>query len=202
MKNFFKRIKAFWTEQKTGIILFVGSLLSVFYCVFQIFVSISDDWEGIKSIQDIIGNTSVFIPVAAAFVTFLGGIFDMSIWFSDVARKSMKDTIERQRQAEAITPLVNRVATLFIEERGIETLQGKSEDQQLEEVKNFGADISLDIAAEQVGKDVFEFVKSVGGNIYENRIACKISDMLVQDDFANQVVKNVKSHMQIDVKRD
>lgn len=202
MKNFFKRIKAFWTEQKTGIILFVGSLLSVSYCVFQIFVSISDGWKGIESIQDIIENTAAFIPVAAAFVTFLGGIFDMSIWFSDVARKSMKDTIERQRQAEAINPLANRVATLFIEERGIETLQGKSDAQQLEEVKNFGADISLDIAAEQVGKDVYEFVTSVGANVYENRIACRISDMLVQDDFANQVVKNVKSHMQIDVKRD
>ena len=85
----------------------------------------------------------------------------------------------------------------FVEERGIETLNGKSDDQQLEEIKNFGADISIDIAAEQVSKGVFEFVKSVGGNIYENRIACKISDMLVQDDFANQVIKNVKSHMQM-----
>ncbi|MYB65383.1 hypothetical protein F4X73_11890 [Candidatus Poribacteria bacterium] len=202
MKNLFKRIRAFWTEQKTGIILFVGSLLSVSYCVFQIFVSISNGWEGMESFQKIVENTSVFIPVAAVFVTFLGGIFDMSIWFSDVARKSMKDTIERQRQTEAINPLVNRVATLFIEERGIEALKGKSDDLQLEEIKNFGADISIDIAAEQVGKDVFEFVKSVGGNIYENRIACKISDMLVQDDFANQVIKNIKSHMQIDVKRD
>ena len=126
----------------------------------------------------------------------------MSIWFSDTARKSMKDKIERQRQTEAINPLASRVATLFIEERGIEPLQGKSDAQQLEEVKNFGADISLDIAAEQVGKDVFEFAKSVGDNIHENRIACRISDMLVQDDFANQVVKNVKSHMQIDVTRD
>ena len=37
----------------------------------------------------------------------------MSIWFSDVARKSLMDKIERQRQTEAINPLVNRVATLF-----------------------------------------------------------------------------------------
>ena len=202
MKNVFNRIKAFWTEQKTGIILFVGSLLSVSYCAFQIFVSISTGWNRIESIQEIIENTSLFIPVAVVLVTFLGGVFDMSIWFSDTARKSMKDKIERQRQTEAINPLASRVATLFIEERGIEPLQGKSDAQQLEEVKNFGADISLDIAAEQVGKDVFEFAKSVGGNIHENRIACRISDMLVQDDFANQVVKNVKSHMQIDIRRD
>ena len=195
-------MRSLWDKQKTGIVLFIGSLLSVSYCVFQIIVSMSDGWNGIESIQDIIEKTSLFVPVAAVFITLLGGVFDMSIWFSDIARKSMKDKIERQRQTEAINPLASRVATLFIEERGIEPLQGKSDAQQLEEVKNFGADISLDIAAEQVGKDVFEFAKSVGGNIHENRIACRISDMLVQDDFANQVVKNVKSHMQIDIRRD
>ena len=195
-------MRSLWDKQKTGIVLFIGSLLSVSYCVFQIIVSMSDGWNGIESIQDIIEKTSLFVPVAAVFITLLGGVFDMSIWFSDIARKSMKDKIERQRQTEAINPLASRVATLFIEERGIEPLQGKSDAQQLEEVKNFGADISLDIAAEQVGKDVFELAKSVGGNIHENRIACRISDMLVQDDFANQVVKNVKSHMQIDIRRD
>lgn len=203
MKNFAlhlkNRLNKLWTEHKTGIILFVGSIFSVFYCIFQINVSISAGWKGIESIQEIIEKTSLFIPVAAAFVTFLAGVIDMSIWFSDVARKSMKNEIKRHRHTEALNPLVSRVASIFIERRGTEQLKGKSDAEQLEIVKNFGADISLDIAAEYVGKDVFTFAQSVGGDINENKIACRISDMLVQDDFANQVVKNVKAQMQMEI---
>ena len=43
--------------------------------------------------------------MSVVLVTFLGGVFDMSIWFSDTARKSLKDKIERQRQTRLLPHL-------------------------------------------------------------------------------------------------
>ncbi len=127
-------------------------------------------------------------------------VIDMSIWFSDNERKRLKDKIEYQkREDEAIFPLAYLVVNDFVDEHGTANLMGMTDDQLLEEVKEFGANKALDIAAQQAGKDILEFVTSIQHNKRDNQIACRISDMLVQDDFAAQVVKLVKTHIYADI---
>lgn len=189
-----------WKEHKTGITLFFGSVLTVLYSLVHIILAIRSEWNGYDSVQDIIEQTSQFVPVAAAVVTFLAGVIDMSLWFSDSERKRMKKKIEsQQREAEAIYPLAFLVATDFVEEHDITNLAEMTDIQLLEEVKEFGAGKSLDIAAQQAGKDILEFITSIQHNVRDNQIACRVSDMLVQDDFAAQVVKLVKAHLYADI---
>lgn len=124
----------------------------------------------------------------------------MSLWFSDSERKRLKDKIEHQkREAEAIFPLAYLVVNDFVDEHGTANLIGMTDNQLLEEVKEFEANKALDIAAQQAGKDILEFVTSIQHNKRDNQIACRISDMLVQDDFAAQVVKLVKTHIYADI---
>ena len=124
----------------------------------------------------------------------------MSLWFSDSERKRMKEKIERQtREAEAIYPLAFLVATDFVEEHDTTHLAEMTDNQLLEEVKEFGADKALDIAAQQAGKDILEFITSIQHNVRDNQIVCRVSDMLVQDDFAAQVVKLVRAHLYADI---
>ena len=189
-----------WKEHKTGITLFVGSMLTVIYGIIQIIFSIKGGWNGYDSVQDVIEQTSQFVPVAAAVVTFIAGVIDMSLWFSDSERKRMKEKIERQqREAEAIYPLAFLVATDFVDERDTTHLAEMTDNQLLEEVKEFGAGKSLDIGAQQAGKDILEFITSIQHDIRDNQIACRVSDMLVQDDFAAQVVKLVRAHLYADI---
>ena len=61
-------------------------------------------------------------------------------------------------------------------------------------VKAFGANKALDIAAEQAGEDVLEFVNSIEHERRANQIAVKISDLMGREDFANQVVYLVKGN--------
>ena len=164
-------------------------------------LAIRGSWNGYDSVQDTIEQTSQFVPVAAAIVTFFAGVIDMSLWFSDNERKRMKEKIERQqREAEAIYPLASLVATDFVDEYdGPTHLAEMTNNQLLEEVKEFGAGKSLDIAAQDAGKDILEFITSIQHNVRDNQIACRVSDMLVQDDFAAQVVKLVRAHLYADI---
>ena len=124
----------------------------------------------------------------------------MSLWFSDNERKRLKDKIKHQKRvAEAIFPLAYLVVNDFVDEHGTANLIGMTDNQLLEEVKEFGANKALDIAAQQAGKDILDFITSVQHNKRDNQIACRISDMLVQDDFAAQVVKLVKTHIYADI---
>ena len=189
-----------WKDHKTGITLFIGSVLTIIYGIIQIILVIRGGWNGYNSVQDTIEQTSQFVPVDAAVVTFIAGVIDMSLWFSDNERKRMKEKIEKQtREAEAIYPLAFLVATDFVEEYDTTYLAEMTDNQLLEEVKEFGADKALDIAAQQAGKDILEFIASIQHNVQDNQIVCRVSDMLVQDDFAAQVVKLVKTHLYADI---
>lgn len=107
--------------------------------------------------------------------------------------RERKERIRKEKIAAAMSPLAYRVATLFIDECNIE-LEDKSDSDLLEMVKEYGSNIALDIGAEQAGKDTLKFINSINHDKHANRIAVNISDMLVRDDFANQVVSLVKEN--------
>ena len=107
--------------------------------------------------------------------------------------RERKERIRKQKIAAALSPLVWRVEARFMDECDTE-LVNKSDSDLLEMVKTFGADKALDIAAEQAGKDILEFVSSIEHDVNANRIAVKISDLLVRDDFANQVLYLIKEN--------
>lgn len=91
-------MRPIWKEHKTGITLFVGSILTLLYGSIQINLKAISEWNGYASIQDIIGHTSQFVPVAAAIVTFIAGVVDMTLWFSDGERKRLKDENKRLKK--------------------------------------------------------------------------------------------------------
>ena len=193
-------MRAIWKEHKNGITIFVGSVLAVLYSLIQIGFTIKGGWNGDDSVQKIIEQTSQFVPVAGVTVAFIAGVIDMSLWFSDSERKRLKEKIEYQkRESEAIYPLAFLVANDFVDEHDTTHLAEMTDNQLLEEVKEFGADKALDIAAQQAGKDILEFITSIQHNVRDNQIVCRVSDMLVQDDFAAQVVKLVRAHLYADI---
>lgn len=112
--------------------------------------------------------------------------------------KERKERIRKEKIAAALSPLAVRVATGFIVEHDSE-LGNKSDSELLEMVKAFGADKALDFAADHAGKDILEFVNSIEHDVNANRIAVKISDLLVRDDFANQVVSLVKENQYLHI---
>lgn len=112
--------------------------------------------------------------------------------------RERKERIRKEKIAAALSPLALRVATGFIIEHDTELID-KSDSDLLEMVKAFGADKALDIAAEQAGEDVLEFVNSIEHERRANQIAVKISDLMSREDFANQVVFLVKENQYLHI---
>jgi len=109
-----------------------------------------------------------------------------------------KERIQKEKIAAAMSPIAWRVATRFMDEYETE-LGDKSDSDLLEMVKAFGADKALDIAAEEARKDILEFVNSINHDRRANRIAVKISDLMVNDDFANYVISLVKENQDMHI---
>ena len=112
--------------------------------------------------------------------------------------KERKERIRKEKIVDAMAPLAWRVATRFMDEYETE-LGDRSDSDLLEMVKEFGADKALDIAAEETRKDILEFVNSIDHERRANRIAVKISDLMVNDDFANYVISLVKENQDMHI---
>ncbi len=112
--------------------------------------------------------------------------------------RERKERIHKEKLAATLSPLAWRVAVSFMDKCDTE-LVNKSDSDLLEMVKTFGASKALDIAAEQAGKDILEFINSIEHDVDANRIAIKISDLLVRDDFANQVVSLVRENQYLHI---
>ena len=78
-------------------------------------------------------------------------------------------------------------------------LEDKSDSDLLEMVQEFGADKALDIAAADTRKDILEFVNSIDHERRANRIAVKISDLMANDDFAENVISFVKENQDMHI---
>ena len=112
--------------------------------------------------------------------------------------KERKERIRKEKIEAALSPLAWRVAVRFMDEHDTE-LVDKSDSDLLEMIKVFGADKALDIAAEEVRKDILEFVNSIDHERRANQIAVKISDLMGREDFASQVVYLVKENQYLHI---
>ena len=107
------------------------------------------------------------------------------------ALRERKEKIRKEKLAATLFPLARRVALHFIDE--YETnLVGISDPHLLGLLKKYGSDKSLKIAAKYANEDLWDFISPINQDVDANRITVKISDLLVDDDFANQVVELVK----------
>ena len=114
--------------------------------------------------------------------------------------QAWKERIREEKIAAAISPLALRVATGFIMEHDTE-LGDKSESDLLEMIKAFGANKAIDIAADFADKNILEFINSVDHAKRANRIAVNISDLMVNDDFANYVISLLKENQDMHIER-
>lgn len=106
-------IRDTWKEHKTGITLFVGSIFSIVWGIVIIFLEIRNAQNVYETTKDIVEEISLSVPVSAVITTFIAGVFDMSLWFSDNARKSLKRKA-KQAQKRADKQVAERDA-LWIE---------------------------------------------------------------------------------------
>ena len=70
-----------WENGKTGIGLFLGSILFIAYSIIAVSYEIGNGWRGHLSVQDVLTDISRFIPVAGASVATLIGGIDLIVSF-------------------------------------------------------------------------------------------------------------------------
>ena len=154
-----------------------------------------------KSLQSTLINISTLVPLFLLLSTLfieLGGYVMSGIMMAERLWQERKERIRKEKITAAISPLAWRVAARFMDESDTEFVD-KSEADLLEMVKGFSANKALDISAEETRKDILEFVNSIDHERRANRIAVKISDLLVNDDFANQVISLVKENQDMHI---
>ncbi len=154
-----------------------------------------------KSLQSTLINISALIPLFLLLSTLfieLGGYIMSGIMMAERLWKERKERIRKEKIAAAMSPIAWRVATRFMDEYNSE-LVDKSDSELLDMIRAFGADKALDVAAEEARKDILDFVNSIDHERRANRIAVKISDLMVNDDFANYVISLVKENQDMHI---
>lgn len=154
-----------------------------------------------SSLQSTLLNVGALLPLFLLLATLLieiGGYTVRGFILAKEALKERKERIRKEKIDAALSPLAWRVAARFMDEYDT-GLVDKSDSELLEMIKAFGADKALDIAAEEVRKDILEFVNSIDHERRANQIAVKISDLMGRDDFANQVVSLVKENQYLHI---
>ena len=92
-----------WRNSKTGIALFLGSILFLVYSRIAIRYEIGQGWSGHPSVQNVLLDISRFIPVAgaavAALILFIDIIVFLSGFLVDRRRKRLQEAIEAAVEA-------------------------------------------------------------------------------------------------------
>ncbi len=154
-----------------------------------------------QSLRSTLLNVSALLPLFLLFATLfieLGGFVMSGIMMAERLWKERKERIRKEKIAAAMSPIAWRVATRFMDEYNSE-LVDKSDSELLDMIRAFGADKALDVAAEEARKDILDFVNSIDHERRANRIAVKISDLMVNDDFANYVISLVKENQDMHI---
>lgn len=129
----------------------------------------------------------------------IGGGYCARVYFSYRRMARRKERIRKEKLAATLFPLARHVALHFIDE--YETnLVDISDPHLLGLLKKYGSDKSLKIAAKYANEDIWDFISHINHDVDANRITVKISDLLVDDDFANQVVELVKKCQYLHIK--
>ncbi len=154
-----------------------------------------------SSLQSTLLNVSALLPLFLLLATLLieiGGYAVRGFILAKEALRERKERLRKEKIEAALSPLAWRVAARFMDEYDT-GLVDKSDSELLEMIKAFGADKALDIAAEEVRKDILEFVNSIDHQRHANQIAVKISDLMGREDFADQVVSLVKENQYLHI---
>ena len=154
-----------------------------------------------NSFQSTLLNVSALLPLFLLIATILielGGYTMHGFMLAQKALRERKERIQKEKMAATISPIAWRVATRFMDDSDGE-LVDKSDSELLEMIKAFGADKALDIAAEETREDILEFINSIDHERRANRIAVKISDLMVNDDFSNYVISLVKENQDVHI---
>ena len=87
-----------WKNSKTGIALFLGSILFLAYSVVAVRYEIGQGWSGHPSVQNVLLDISRFIPVAGAAVAALILFIDIIVFLCgllmDWRKKRFQQAIE------------------------------------------------------------------------------------------------------------
>ena len=87
-----------WKNSKTGIALFLGSILFLAYSVVAVRYEIGQGWSGHPSVQNVLLDISRFIPVAGAAVAALILFIDIIVFLCgllmDWRKKRFQEAIE------------------------------------------------------------------------------------------------------------
>ena len=153
------------------------------------------------SFQSTMLNVSALLPLfllTASLLIEIGGYTVRGFILAKEALRERRERIRKENIASVISPLAVRVATSFILEHDSE-LGNKSDADLLEMINAFGTNKTFDIAADLADKDILEFVNSINHERRANRIAVKISDLMVNDDFANYVISLVKENQDMHI---
>ena len=104
MSRFWKSwrgIRNFWKAGRAGIALFLISLLVVIYGYIALNYEIGKTWRGHESVQNVLKDISVFIPVGAALAAMIIGGIDLMMLLSDWYLERQEKRIEAAK-AEGI----------------------------------------------------------------------------------------------------
>ena len=154
-----------------------------------------------KSLPSTLINVSTLLPLFLLLATLLieiGGYTMHGFILAQKALRERRERIQKEKIAAAMSPLAFRVASRFMDDSDGE-LVDKSDSELLEMIKTFGTNKALNIEAEETRKDILEFVYSVDHERRANRIAVNISDLMVNDDFANYVISLVKENQGVHI---
>ena len=83
IRTFWQAVRDFWRTGKTGVALFLISLLALIYGYIALDYEIAQGWKGHVSVQNVTKDISAFIPVGAAFVAMIIGGIDLIMLLSD-----------------------------------------------------------------------------------------------------------------------
>ncbi len=153
------------------------------------------------SFQSTMLNASTLLPLfllTASLLIEIGGYTVRGFILAKEALRERRERIHKEKIDEAISPLAWRVATRFMDEYENE-LGDRSDADLLEMIQEFGTDKALDIAAEETRENILAFINSINHERRANRIAVKVSDLMVNDDFANYVISLVKENQDMHI---
>ncbi len=117
MKNvstFWQAVRDFWRTGKTGIVLFLISLLALIYGYIALEFEISQNWKGHVSVQNVTKDISAFIPVGGAIVAMIIGVVDLMMLLSDFIEA------RREKRIAAAVAAASEEAKAIGKEQGLE----------------------------------------------------------------------------------
>ena len=123
-RGFWNSVRDLWKKGKTGVALFIHSILVIVHTYFAIGQENQNTWKGYESFQNVFVDISRFIPVALAYTGIIIGGIDIIMLLSDWYANRKQQQIEAAKQSGKA--------------------EGKAEGRQelLEELKASGVDVS------------------------------------------------------------